>query len=157
MIARKIFLSIVTLLFAVTAAFAAGADAWQTLPPVDPNWETAAQAVPPADMIVVPDATRALALKKLATDSIVPLDPLLTLKLLPGVTLPADAALKPYLVRGVALDEKAGGFSVETNAGTLWVMFNCLSATPPPPAHRALVVYLASPPTQLFVTATALQ
>jgi hypothetical protein len=36
-------------------------------------------------------------------------------------------------------------------------MFNCLSATPPPPAHRALVLYLAAPPAQLFVTATATQ
>jgi hypothetical protein len=117
MIARNIAISIAALFFMATAAVAAGTDAWQTLPPVDPNWESAAQAIPPADMIVVPDATRALALKKLAKDGIVPLDPLLTLKLLPGVTLPADATLKPYLVRGVALDEKSGGFSVESKCG----------------------------------------
>ena len=156
MTARTFFLSIAMLLLGAGLAFA-DADTWQTAAPLDPNWETTAQPLAPSDMAVVPQATRAQALKKLAKDPFVALTPAAVARLLPGQALPADAALKPYLVRGVALDETQGGFSVETNNGLVWVMFNCLSATPPPPSHRALVLFLASPPQQVFITASALQ
>ena len=71
----------------------------------------------------------------------------------PAAAASADQKLKPYLVRGILLPGAQGGFTAEHRDNALWVSYNGLSGTAPKPVHKALIVFLATPPATVYVTA----
>jgi hypothetical protein len=71
---------------------------------------------------------------------------------LTGKPLSGPAGESPYLVRGLFLNEATGGFSIRYRDGMLSVDHSCLGSRPVPMTRCALVVFLKSPPKQVFVT-----
>lgn len=59
---------------------------------------------------------------------------------------------RPFLVRGVVLNEGTGGFWVTRKGGRMSVHHGCLGRRPVPMERRAVVVYLERPPDEVYVT-----
>lgn len=64
----------------------------------------------------------------------------------------AGKQLKPYLVRGVLLNEFTGSFGARECGSTVWVGHSSLGRNWPTPQRRALIVFLLSEPRHLIVT-----
>lgn len=60
--------------------------------------------------------------------------------------------MKPYLVRGVVLNESTGGFGVSECERTVVVSHGSLGRSWPTPDRRALVVFLVNEPMDVIVT-----
>ncbi len=60
--------------------------------------------------------------------------------------------LKPYLVRGLYLNEGTGAFSVYVRDTTLWVVHGSLGKHAVPMKRRPLVVFLEHVPTKVYVS-----
>jgi len=60
--------------------------------------------------------------------------------------------LKPYLVRGVYLNEGTGAFYVYFRDTTLWVAHCCLGKHAVPMKRRPLIVFLEHAPTKVYVS-----
>jgi hypothetical protein len=60
--------------------------------------------------------------------------------------------LKPYLVRGLYLNEGTGAFSVCFRDTTLWVAHGSLGSHAVPMKRRPLVVFLEHAPTKVYVS-----
>jgi hypothetical protein len=133
-----------------SAAYAAASDPWVTGAPANPHWSDDSVVITPDRWIDVPAESQDKALAMLANRAVVPLEPGLFLDLLPGRGYPADPGKKPYLVRGVALNEETGGFQIEQRGPELLVVF-AAARNDTPPKHRALIVMLPSPASREFV------
>lgn len=69
---------------------------------------------------------------------------------LTGQPLPAIPGIKPYLTRGVYLNR--GGFSVYWRNDQLLISHASMGHNPVPMKRQALVLQLAQPPAEVFVT-----
>jgi hypothetical protein len=59
--------------------------------------------------------------------------------------------LRPYLVRGLALNEETGYFSVYLVGSELWVYHSSSGKEQPPALRRPLIVFLKSKPSKVHV------
>ena len=149
-VSRVISSFLPTVLICTAALAASSSDSWVTGGPADQHWSDTSVVITPDRIIDLPLTARAKALSMLETKSIVSLDPISYLDLLPSKGYPADADRLPYLVRGVALNEKTGGFNVEQKGAEVLVVF-AAARDDSPPKHRALVVLLPTPALRVFV------
>ncbi|MHC4196028.1 MAG: hypothetical protein ACYSYU_07310 [Planctomycetota bacterium] len=69
-----------------------------------------------------------------------------------GKTIVKPNGTEFYLVRGVALNEGTGSFSVYYHENRLWVYHGSLGKEPVPMKCKALVTYLSNKPSDIFVT-----
>jgi hypothetical protein len=60
--------------------------------------------------------------------------------------------LKPYLVRGLVLQEATGGFSVFQEGSTLWVSHGCLGGGPTSMKRRPIIILLEQEPKVVYLS-----
>jgi hypothetical protein len=58
---------------------------------------------------------------------------------------------KPYLVRGLVLNEGTGNFSALLKDSTLWIEHGCLGRHPVPMKRQPVVVFLEEEPKTVYV------
>lgn len=124
-------------------------DPWETGPPPK-GWSDSSIPITPDRMLALPAASQDKALAMLADRPFVALDAKSYLALFPDRGYPADKDRRPYLVRGVALNEKTGGFNAEIKGSELLVVF-AAPARDTAPRHRALVLLLPRAAARLYV------
>ena len=111
-VSRVISSFLPTVLICTAALAASSSDSWVTGGPADQHWSDTSVVITPDRIIDLPLTARAKALSMLETKSIVSLDPISYLDLLPSKGYPADADRLPYLVRGVALNDPGSSGSL---------------------------------------------
>jgi len=148
----KAALALLTFLAATSPALADPLDLWLASPPprlADVTWENFDYG----RVTFLPSGEDAVALKLLARHKIVALDRKTFTKILPGAPYPQEADRKPYLVRGVEMEQSLGSIGVVKHGEDLCVLYNG-PIEPGDIRHRAAILYLPAPPKHLYVAIT---
>ncbi len=145
-------LALLAFLIATSATVADPVDLWLT-PPRASDAGITWRSFDSSRFTFLPKGEDAAALKLLAQHKIIALNRKTFSKVLPGTTYPPDADRKPYLARGVEMEQSLGDIGVVSHEADLCVLYSG-PIEPGEIRHRAVILYLPAPPKHLCVSIT---
>ena len=146
----KTAFALFALLAATSIASADPPDLWLT-PPRAADADIVWKGFDSSRVTFLPKGEDAAALKLLARHKIVALNHAAFAKVMPGTSYPQETDRKPYLVRGVEMEQSLGSIGVISHGDDLCVIYSG-PIEPGEIRHRAAILSLPAPPKYLCVS-----